>query len=116
MKTIDQKIGQVMRARRATLGLSQQVIGERIGVTFQQVQKYENGSNALTLSRLYDVAAALEWNVMSMLTESESAASHSNQKTRQTLEVMKRIKLLSPNELVAVTALLNNLCRGRVEV
>jgi transcriptional regulator with XRE-family HTH domain len=45
-----------MRQRRALLGMSQTKIGDAVGLTFQQIQKYERGSNRIGSSRLYEFA------------------------------------------------------------
>lgn len=55
---VDQKIARRMLAARKAARMSQQVAGEHIGVTFQQLQKYENGSNRVALGRLYGLAKA----------------------------------------------------------
>ena len=48
-----------MRMRRLLIGMSQEKLGELLGITFQQVQKYEKGSNRVSASRLYHVAKVL---------------------------------------------------------
>lgn len=55
----DQLIGARIRRRRLEIGMSQERLAELLGVTFQQVQKYEKGVNRVACSRLYDVAHAL---------------------------------------------------------
>lgn len=57
---IDKKIGQRVRSRRLEIGMSQERLAELLGVTFQQVQKYEKGVNRIAASRLFDIAASLE--------------------------------------------------------
>lgn len=57
---VDAHIGQRIRARRGMLNMSQTDLGQRIGLTFQQVQKYENGSNRVSVSRLVQMAAVLQ--------------------------------------------------------
>lgn len=57
---VDRKIGQRIRVRRAEIGMSQERLAELIGVTFQQVQKYEKGVNRIAASRLFDISLALE--------------------------------------------------------
>lgn len=57
---IDRKLGQRVRTRRLEISMSQERLAELLGVTFQQVQKYEKGVNRIAASRLYDIAAALE--------------------------------------------------------
>jgi transcriptional regulator with XRE-family HTH domain len=57
---IDVHVGSRMRLRRTLLGLSQEKLGEMIGLTFQQVQKYERGANRISCSRLFDLSRSLE--------------------------------------------------------
>ena len=56
---IDVYIGQRIRVRRQLLGLSQEALAKKIGITFQQVQKYERGMNRMGSSRLWDMAQVL---------------------------------------------------------
>jgi transcriptional regulator with XRE-family HTH domain len=60
---VDIAIGARMRLRRKTLGISQGTLAERIGVSFQQVQKYERGANRVSGSTLVAAAAALDTSV-----------------------------------------------------
>ena len=57
---IDKKIGSVIRMRRLKLGLTQADLGNALSVTFQQIQKYENGTNAVASTRISDLCRALE--------------------------------------------------------
>ena len=57
---IDVHVGARIRLRRTLLGITQVTLAEAIGLTFQQVQKYEKGSNRVSSSRLLDVANALD--------------------------------------------------------
>jgi transcriptional regulator with XRE-family HTH domain len=56
----DQQLGARVRARRVALQMSQTALAEAVGVTFQQVQKYEKGSNRISTSRLAQLANTLE--------------------------------------------------------
>ena len=56
---IDVHVGNRMRMRRQIIGMSQERLGELLGITFQQVQKYEKGSNRISASRLYYAAKTL---------------------------------------------------------
>ncbi len=56
---VDIHVGKKVRARRKMLGLSQDDLGKSIGVTFQQVQKYERGTNRVGSSRLYELSKVL---------------------------------------------------------
>ena len=57
---MDLHVGAQVRARRVLLGLSQEKLAEGLGITFQQVQKYERGSNRISASRLYNMAQLLD--------------------------------------------------------
>jgi transcriptional regulator with XRE-family HTH domain len=57
---IDMLVGRRIRARRNELSVTQTELAERLGVTFQQVQKYETGKNRVSCSRLSDIAKTLE--------------------------------------------------------
>ncbi|MGH7006797.1 MAG: helix-turn-helix domain-containing protein [Stellaceae bacterium] len=57
---IDVHVGARVRLRRTLLGMSQEKLGQAIGLTFQQVQKYERGTNRIGASRLHELAQALE--------------------------------------------------------
>jgi transcriptional regulator with XRE-family HTH domain len=56
---IDRYVGSRVRARRVGIRLSQTKLGEAIGVTFQQVQKYERGANRVSASKLHAIGTAL---------------------------------------------------------
>ena len=56
---IDSHVGSRVRLRRMLLGMSQEKLGEQLGLTFQQVQKYEKGVNRIGASRLFDLSQVL---------------------------------------------------------
>ncbi|CAM5772241.1 transcriptional regulator [Labrys miyagiensis] len=56
---IDQHVGSRVRIRRVLTGMSQEKLGEALGLTFQQVQKYEKGTNRIGASRLQHIASIL---------------------------------------------------------
>jgi transcriptional regulator with XRE-family HTH domain len=68
---IDVHVGKMIRARRRAIGVSQHQLAPAIGVSFQQVQKYELGSNRVSASKLYAVAQALGVTVGSFFTDLE---------------------------------------------
>jgi len=57
---IDKHVGARLRLRRSMMDMSQSELGEKLGVTFQQVQKYERGTNRIGASRLYRLAEVME--------------------------------------------------------
>ena len=57
---VDVHVGNRMRQRRTLLGMSQEKLGEALGLTFQQVQKYERGANRIGSSRLFELGQILD--------------------------------------------------------
>src|SRR6188472_622763 len=57
---VDIHVGRRFRQRRSLLGMSQTAVGNAVGLTFQQVQKYERGSNRISASRLVEFAKVLD--------------------------------------------------------
>jgi transcriptional regulator with XRE-family HTH domain len=57
---VDIHVGRRLRSQRMLKGLSQEKLADSLGITFQQVQKYENGTNRLSASRLFLVSQALD--------------------------------------------------------
>ena len=64
---MDIALGAAVRIRRRTLGISQEALAEQCGVSFQQVQKYENGANRSSFSRLVQIARALKCRVVDLM-------------------------------------------------
>lgn len=58
-KEVDVRVGQNLRNARNLRGLTQKQLGESVGLTLQQIQKYENGSNRITVSRLHQFSEVL---------------------------------------------------------
>jgi transcriptional regulator with XRE-family HTH domain len=103
---VDIHVGRRLRLKRTFLGLSQDSVGKKIGVTFQQIQKYERGINRMGASRLYDFAKALgvqvsyffegfgdyvneDADVAGMAEPNAQAFENDNMNNRETLEVMR---------------------------
>ncbi len=57
---VDDHVGRRVRERRLALGMSQEKLADALGISFQQIQKYEIGFNRVAASRLWDIAKALE--------------------------------------------------------
>ena len=57
---IDVHVGRRVKMRRMLIGMSQEKLGEQLGLTFQQVQKYEKGANRIGASRLWDLSRILD--------------------------------------------------------
>lgn len=75
---IDVHVGRRVRLRRTLLGMSQEQLGDALNITFQQVQKYERGSNRISASRLWDIAQILDVPVSFFFDDmSDDTAAHS---------------------------------------
>lgn len=64
---MDVALGAAVRVRRRTIGMSQEALAEQCGVSFQQIQKYENGANRISFSRLVQIARALRCRVVDLM-------------------------------------------------
>jgi transcriptional regulator with XRE-family HTH domain len=70
---IDVHVGSRVRFRRMLLGMSQEKLGDKLGLTFQQIQKYEKGINRIGASRLFDLAQVLGVSVQFFYEEAPTA-------------------------------------------
>ncbi|KNG92553.1 helix-turn-helix domain-containing protein [Pseudaestuariivita atlantica] len=57
---VDVHVGKRIRHRRWLVGMTQQQLAEKVGIKFQQIQKYETGANRVSASRLWDIADTLD--------------------------------------------------------
>jgi len=74
---LDIALGSRIRLRRRELALSQEQLGRQVGITFQQVQKYEHGTNRVSFSRLVEIAQALRCGVMDLVGDLDKSKSSS---------------------------------------
>jgi transcriptional regulator with XRE-family HTH domain len=85
---VDVEVGRRIRIQRMTRGMSQTELGEKIGVTFQQVQKYEKGVNRVGASRLTRIAKVLGVSVGALFGGSGAAEGAATEATRLDLEYL----------------------------
>lgn len=71
MNSIDVNIGKRIRNKRHILGLSQNDLAEKLGITFQQIQKYEKGQNKVMASRLFELSKILNVDISYFFVDSE---------------------------------------------
>jgi transcriptional regulator with XRE-family HTH domain len=74
--SVDIYLGQKIKSRRLMLAQSQDELAKHIGLTFQQIQKYERATNRITVSRLIDICAALKVPLDYFLNENLIQATH----------------------------------------
>ena len=94
----DIAIGQRVRTIRTSLGLSQEKLGEALGITFQQVQKYEKGTNRISGSRLMAIAACLGVSVSSIVGEDGRSLESPSVADPDTAQVVRLMPKLTPEE------------------
>jgi transcriptional regulator with XRE-family HTH domain len=73
---VDQHVGSRVRLRRMLLGMSQERLGDSMGLTFQQVQKYEKGVNRIGASRLFQISKILDVPVQFFFEEAPHVDGH----------------------------------------
>jgi transcriptional regulator with XRE-family HTH domain len=76
---VDVHVGKRVRHRRWLVGMTQQNLAERVGIKFQQIQKYETGANRVSASRLWDIADALDVDVSFFFEGIESEGGHNTE-------------------------------------
>ena len=76
--SVDVHVGKTIRIQRLLRKVSQTELGDRVGVTFQQIQKYEKGSNRVSASMLVEIAGALSVDVRTFFDDLTAAAANAN--------------------------------------
>jgi len=108
--TLDIAIGASIRLRRKQAGLSQDMVAERCGISFQQVQKYENGANRVSFSRLVQIAHVLGLRVSDLVGDIDQAAGFSSAETT----VLTQLGTAGASELLQDYARLSPALRASV--
>jgi transcriptional regulator with XRE-family HTH domain len=97
---LDAQLGERIRHRRRELGLSQSALGGKLGITFQQVQKYENGTNRVSATMLLKLSDALATPVTELLQLANPAAPIVNAES-QAADLMAAFAKIRSHELRA---------------
>lgn len=108
---IDAHVGSRVRERRAMLGWSQEKLGAALGLTFQQVQKYERGANRIGASRLFDLSRVLDVPVSFFYDGAEDVAADmpflaADKPTLKDINRVRAIRDLKPEQGAAIDAML----------
>lgn len=113
---LDRALGNAIRLRRRSLNLTQEQLATACGISFQQVQKYENGANRVSFSRLVQIARALDCRVTdltSALDQPEIAPADFEFLKLMTLpgavELLKRYEIMSPESRRLLVDLLQSM-------
>jgi transcriptional regulator with XRE-family HTH domain len=110
---VDLHVGSRIRMRRKILGVSQERLADSLGLTFQQVQKYERGSNRVSASKLYEIAATLQAQVSYFFEGLADPATASDSSADQGTEQFVHDFLMTPEGL-ELAGLFPKITRARV--
>ncbi len=99
---MDIALGAAVRIRRRTLGISQEALAEQCGVSFQQIQKYENGANRISFSRLVQIARALKCRVVDLMDVLDAP----DRETSGDIDLLTRMRTPGALELLAAYELM----------
>jgi transcriptional regulator with XRE-family HTH domain len=112
---MDVALGAAVRIRRRTIGMSQEALAEQCGVSFQQIQKYENGANRISFSRLVQIARALRCRVVDLMDVLDTPGGEgevdllSRMRTPGALEMLAAFERLPQEARAALVGLLRTL-------
>lgn len=112
---IDTIVGARLRERRITLKISQSMLGDAVGVSFQQIQKYEKGTNRISAGRLQQIAAELKVTPAWFFEGLESDPSGANTPLPENfsaseIKLIYAIRKCPPGVITHVTALVKTFC------
>ena len=118
---MDIALGAAVRIRRRTIGISQEALAEQCGVSFQQIQKYENGANRISFSRLVQIARALKCRVVDLMDVLDGPDRETTgdldlltrMRTPGALELLAAYELMAPEARTALVGLLRALTGTR---
>lgn len=110
---VDVHVGNRVRLRRTLLGISQEKLGRELGLTFQQIQKYEKGANRVGASRLFQISQILDVPpsfffddmpdnakpALSGMAEETEAFEHQHLSKRETLELVRAYYRISDDDI-----------------
>jgi transcriptional regulator with XRE-family HTH domain len=105
---MDIALGAAVRIRRRTIGMSQEALAEQCGVSFQQIQKYENGANRISFSRLVQIARALRCRVVDLMDVLDTP----DRETTGDLDLLTRMRTPGALELLSAYEHLPAECRS----
>ena len=109
---IDIHVGQRLKQQRILQGISQESLAKQLGITFQQIQKYENGTNRISASKLYELSQILKTPIQFFFEnyqKSTQPIEKSSELTTKELHLIKNFRQLNPAQQQALTSLISKL-------
>ncbi len=114
---VDVIVGANIRNRRSLIRMSQSDLGAAVGVTFQQVQKYEKGTNRVSASKLVEIARTLKCTATDLLngTEAANESTPATPTSREAMHIARLFDELSPQQRFATRKLLEAIVAQETE-
>lgn len=119
---MDIALGAAVRIRRRTIGMSQEALAEQCNVSFQQIQKYENGANRISFSRLVQIAKALRCRVVDLLDVLDTPEHEGGEldllgrmRTPGALELLSAYERLSPEGRTSLVGFMRAITANQAE-
>jgi transcriptional regulator with XRE-family HTH domain len=104
---IDRKIGATIRIQRLKMEMSQSALGKALGVSFQQIQKYENGTNAVAATRIGDLCRVLKISPSDLIGLSAKLSGEAAQFSLSTTKTALKLEKVSPEMHRAIDSILD---------
>jgi transcriptional regulator with XRE-family HTH domain len=113
-RRVDEFVGEQIRRRRTMLGLTQDQLAQALGISYQQVQKYETGTNRVSAGRLYDISRVLDSGVGAFFDgiepDRDAPDETADRGNRATIELVRNFQSISdPQIRRAVSSLVKSL-------
>ena len=97
---IDRHVGERIRRRRVMLGLTQEQLGEALGISYQQIQKYETGANRVSAGRLFMISQILEVGIATLFDGlGEDVDDAINNTSRHVIELVRAFSKISDEKI-----------------
>ena len=113
---IDIHVGQRLKQQRKLQGISQENLAKQLGITFQQIQKYENGTNRISASKLYELSQILKTPIQFFFENYEKSTQQiekPSELTTKELTLIKSFRQLTPAQQQALISLINKLTNSK---
>jgi len=121
LQKIDKLVGQRIRERRTTIGLTQEGLADLLTISYQQIQKYETGANRISISRLFEISLALDLKLVDLLddidlakpTDDEVVIGHGG-RDRRTIELSTNFDTIEDTDVkVSLSGLIKELAEQK---
>lgn len=97
---IDRHVGERIRRRRVMLGLTQEQLGEALGISYQQIQKYETGANRVSAGRLFMISQILETGIANLFDGlGEATTDDIGSTSRNVIELVRAFSKISDDKV-----------------